>query len=211
MSDEVNNSVMVDDFYAEPFDIVKYINTDSANEFMNFLVDEAIDFYMENEYSPIIEQQKFDGFVIDYYFIADCLSKFIENVVMKSVDDEKFVKNVRRKFKNDFADNEKNVLFWKNARFLLGILCFLDIVIMNSNSRYLFSQTAYSFSSDSTGDDEVFLIFGVFLNNEKIEDYKTNLVKIGSKSQYKMLGFGQRAVSNLALKLLKKEKKMGQF
>lgn len=209
MSDEVNNSVMVDDYYAEPFDIVKYINTDNADEFMSFLIDEAIDFYVENEYSPIIEQQKFDGFVIDYYFIADCLSKFIENVVLKSVEDEKFVKNVRSKFKSDFTGEGE--LFWKNARLLLSVLSFLDIVASSVNARYIFAQTAYSYVSSSIGDEEVFLLKSVFLNNKKTEKYKTNLIKIGSKAQYKMLGFGQRAISNLALKLLKKEKKLRQF
>ena len=207
MSDE-KSDLMIEDFYAEPMDIVKYINTDTADEFMTFLVDEAIDFFMTNEYSPIVEQQKFDGFVIDYYFLADCVSKFIEKRVEKVVDDDgDFVKNVRRKIKSDFA--EDGDLFWKNAKILLAFLNFLDIIV--SSSKYIFSQTAYSYISSSTGTDEFFLLNSVFLNNEKIEKFQTNLVKIGSKSKYKMVGFGKRAISNLALKLLKKEKKLRQF
>jgi len=209
MSDE-KSDLMIEDFYVEPMDIVKYINTDTADEFMTFLVDEAIDFFMTNEYSPIVEQQKFDGFVIDYYFLADCVSKFIEKRVEKVVDDDgDFVKNVRRKVKSDFAGEGE--LFWKNAKILLAFLNFLDIIVLSSSSKYIFSQTAYSYISSSTGTDEFFLLNSVFLKNEKIEKFQTNLVKIGSKSKYKMVGFGKRAISNLALKLLKKEKKLRQF
>ena len=164
---------------------------------------------MENKYSPIVEQQKFDGFVIDYYFLADCLSRFIEARVMENVNDEKFVKNVRRKIKSDFAS--EGDLFWKNAKFLISILEFLCLIVLSSGSKYLISQTAYSFVSISSGEEEYFLLNSVFLNNKKIERFQTNLVKIGSKSLYKMHCFGKRAISNLTLKLMKAEKKLRQF
>ena len=201
------NDVMIDDFYAEPMDIVKYINTDTADEFMTFVVDMAIDFYMENEYSPIVEQQKFDGFVIDYYFLADCLSRFIEERVMRSVNDEKFVKNVRRKIKSDFA--EDGDLFLKNAKYFLSVLDFLDVIVFSKKGMGIFSKTLYS-TQDTYGEKIVFVLSGIFMHNSRIKSFERNLKKIGTKNNYKMEAYG-RAIAGLLLKFGRQKQKVLQF
>jgi len=208
MSDEVNNGVMVDDFYSEPLDIVKYINTDTADEFMTFLVDEAIDFFMTNEYSPIVEQQKFDGFVIDYYFLANCLSRFIEKKVEKVVDDDgDFVKNVRRKVKSDFA--EDGDLFLKNAKYFLSVLDYFDVIVFSKKGMGIFSKTLYS-TQDRSGEKIVFVLSGIFMHNSRIKSFERNLKKIGTKNNYKMEAYG-RAIAGLLLKFGRQKQKVLQF
>jgi hypothetical protein len=209
MSDEVNvkeNEYMIDDFYAEPFDVVKYVNTDSVDEFMELIVDEAISYYEDNDYSPIIEQ-KDDRFVIDYYFAIDCLSKFIENQVMKIVNDEKFVKNVRRKIKNDLA--ESGGTFAKNAGFTLATLDFLDILIYQKRTKSFYSRTLYS-SHDRSGDTIVFVTASIFMHSSFVEKYARNLRKIGNRDVYKVEAFGN-ALGPVLLKFGKKGKTVKQF
>ena len=218
MSDVENVNVdeyMVDDFYGEPYDIVKFISPTNADEFMSFLIDEAVDFYVDKQYSPIIQKEKIEkkekvnGAVVDYNFLVDTLSRFIEKKVMSEVRDEKFVKNVRRKFKNDFSESGND--FNENASFVLAILSFLKIVVFYRKNRYFLTRTAYSYFCHDKMNDEVFLFSGVILNSQFTEKYNEEINKIGNKKDYKMLGFGASFVSRLILKLQREEKKIIQF
>ena len=209
MSDERNvseNGLMVDNFYAEPYDVFKYLRSENVDEFINFLIDSAINFYEENSFSPIIEQ-KDERFVIDYYFVVDCLSKFIENKVMVQVDDIKFVKSVRIKFKNDFA--ESGDLFAKNASFLLAILDYLDILVYQKRGTALFSRTLYS-TFDSYGEQIPFVIASIFMHTNKFKSFERNLKMIGRKDNYKVEAFG-RSLGSVLLKFGRKGKTVKQF
>ena len=210
MSDVENVNVdeyMVDDFYGEPYDIVKFISPTNVDEFMTFLVDEAVDFFEDNQYSPIIEQQKENRFVIDYYFIVDSFSKYIEKQVMEMTGDEEIVKNVRRKFKNDFAD--AGSYFAKNASLFLGIFDFLGVVIFQKRGYTVYTRTLYSVMN-SYGEVVPFVLASIFLNTEKITKYKRNLNIIGSKNKYKVEAFG-KSLGPVLLRFGRENKTVKQF
>jgi len=215
MNDEKNvveSNVMVDDYYAEPFDVVKYLNTDSCDEFMSLLIDEAIDFYVDRQFSPIIEKEKNEkgnGAVVEYNFLINTMSRLIEKKVMKMTNDEKIVKNVRIKFKQDFSESGED--FNDNASFILAIFSFLKVVVFYRKNRYFLTRTAYSYFNHTSMTDEVFLFSGVILHSRFIERYQAEIKKIGQKNNYKMLGFGSGFVSGLILKLQREEKKIIQF
>jgi hypothetical protein len=210
MSDVENvneREYMVDDFYSEPFDIIKYLRVENTDEFVDYIISLAIDFYEENEYSPIIEQQKEDRFVVDYYFLVDCLSKFIEKQVMEETGDEKIVKNVRRKFKNDFTETGDS--FAKNAALFLGIFDFLGIVIFQKRGYTLYTRTLYS-TFNSYGEVVPFVLASIFLSTSKIEKFKRNLKVIGGKSKYKVEAFG-RSLGPVLLRFGRESKTVKQF
>lgn len=210
MSDEVkvnDSEFIVDDFYGEPLDLIKYINTNNADEFMSFLIDEAIDFYVNNEFSPIIEQQKVDGFVIDYYFLADCLSKFIENKIMQVADDEKVAKNARLKFKDDFTESGES--FIKNAALLLGVFDYLNIVIFQKKSNTVFARTVYS-TENEIGEILPFVMASVFLHKDRIPLFEKNLKRIGNKNNYKVEAFG-KSIGSVLLKFGRSNAPVFQF
>jgi len=90
---EVDN-ISVGKYISTGYDIVKYFRSSDCERFMNFVVEEAIKYFKENGYSPIVENGKKDfvSYGIDYFFLVKCLAKFIEFNVKEGEDLKELVR-----------------------------------------------------------------------------------------------------------------------
>jgi len=199
MSEEINK------IYTEPIDIFKFFQFGHKEKLFDLIITEAERFYDKHGMSPIVQQEKFDGYMIDYFFLVRCLVKFMENNIRGDSLREKLKIRIER----DFFEKENNDDFFRNGKLLVAILSYCDFILSPKQNRFLYTNLYY-FNEDETKA----MIFSSLVLNFKVseeKDIKDILRRIGSKKKYKIYGLGIKKFESFLNKISAEGQKLFNF
>jgi len=194
----------IDDVYKNPLDVVKFFQDGLDEEWFLFLLDSTSEFYNKHGVSPIIEQNKFKAFGVDYYFMVETIIDFV-----KSKIDEDLHERLELRIRRDFVDGESDGGLKKNADFLIAVLKYFGYLVPAKYKTYFYNQIAYFNEYKTLG----FIHCGVLINGHKLkekewENYARLLDRIGDKSKYIFAGMGSVNFSSFMLELAEKNIKL---
>ncbi len=185
------NEIMVQDIYSGVLDIVKFLKGERLNEFVGFMLDESVRTYEEKGVSPIIEQEKFDGFSVDYYFLVGCLARYAGNSVPDNLSG-----NLEASIKLDFGQREGHM---RNGRLIVLALDILGVTIFKIYKGFMYTKVCYLNEQSNT----YFAISGISFKRDFLEDNfsekMNSLKRVANKKENKLLGFGPRTFTKMLM------------
>ncbi len=194
----------ITDYYMSAFDIAGILRS-NCDDFIEYVVQQAENFFVKENYSPIVEQNKRKSYMIDYFFLVKCLADYGKVYIEKNYDaDENVSEILRSRIRNDFGQGKELI---KHGKFFIMVLNFFGYIIPSSHPKFMYMQICY----ERKDTDLVFVQNAILLNGKGIERFKDRLSKFCENSMYTELAKGPSSVAKVTREKSRERKFIEDF
>ena len=177
------------EYYSNPMDIVQFLEGDKAEKIMLSVLHSAALFHADTGLSPIVKSDKYDSYMLDYFFLVSKVSDFVYDAFLGR--DKQLAEDAKNQIMDDFGmKSDQN-----NKRLLINLLDYKGVMYSNSDKRWVYSLKRYR----GKFNDKLFLISGVAMDGnfikERLSDVeRERLEKMSDSSQYVLEAIGNKAM-----------------
>lgn len=177
------------EYYSNPMDIVQFLEGEKAEKIMLSVLHSAALFHADTGLSPIVKSDKYDSYMLDYFFLVSKVSDFVYDAFLGR--DKQLAEDAKNQIMDDFGmKSDQN-----NKRLLINLLDYKGVMYSNSDKRWVYSLKRYR----GKFNDKLFLISGVAMDGnfikERLSDVeRERLEKMSDSSQYVLEAIGNKAM-----------------
>ena len=148
------------EYYSNPMDIVQFLEDEKAEKIMLSVLHSAALFHADTGLSPIVKSDKYDSYMLDYFFLVSKVSDFVYDAFLGR--DKQLAEDAKNQIMDDFGmKSDQN-----NKRLLINLLDYKGVMYSNSDKRWVYSLKRYR----GKFNDKLFLISGVAMDGNFIKE-----------------------------------------
>ena len=177
------------EYYSNPMDIVQFLEGEKAEKIMLSVLHSAALFHADTGLSPIVKSDKYDSYMLDYFYLVGKVSEFVYDAFLGR--DKQLAEDAKNQIMDDFGmKSDQN-----NKRLLINLLDYKGVMYSNSDKRWVYSLKRYR----GKFNDRLFLISGVVIDGNFIKDKlsdveRERLEKMSDAGQYVLEAIGGKAM-----------------